>query len=92
MVGRSGAAALLMVMPVAAGAQGAAESFKGKTVDIYTGYTVGGGYDLYTRLLARHIGKHLPGNPTVVPKNMECPTPPPRSRAGPRGNTSPSAA
>src|SRR5215467_9884887 len=45
--------------------------FKGKTVDIYTGYSVGGGYDLYTRLLARHIGRHLPGNPTVVPKNME---------------------
>jgi tripartite-type tricarboxylate transporter receptor subunit TctC len=66
-----GAAALLMAMPVAAGAQGAAESFKGRTVDIYTGYTVGGGYDLYTRLLARHIGAHLPGNPTVVPKNME---------------------
>jgi tripartite-type tricarboxylate transporter receptor subunit TctC len=66
-----GAAALLMALPVAAGAQGAAESFKGRTVDIYTGYTVGGGYDLYTRLLARHIGRHLPGNPTVVPKNME---------------------
>ena len=66
-----GAAALLMALPVAAGAQGAAESFKGRTVDIYTGYTVGGGYDLYTRLLARHIGAHLPGNPTVVPKNME---------------------
>jgi tripartite-type tricarboxylate transporter receptor subunit TctC len=45
--------------------------FKGKSVEIYTGYTVGGGYDLYARLLARHIGRHLPGNPTVVPKNME---------------------
>jgi tripartite-type tricarboxylate transporter receptor subunit TctC len=52
-------------------AQDAAPIFKGKTVDIYTGYTVGGGYDLYTRLLARHIGRYLPGNPTVVPKNME---------------------
>jgi tripartite-type tricarboxylate transporter receptor subunit TctC len=48
-----------------------APSFKGKTVDIYTGYTVGGGYDLYTRLLARHFGKHLAGDPAVVPKNME---------------------
>jgi hypothetical protein len=47
------------------------QSSKGKTVDIYTGYTVGGGYDLYTRLLARHIGGYLPGNPTVAPKNME---------------------
>jgi tripartite-type tricarboxylate transporter receptor subunit TctC len=52
-------------------AQDAALIFKDKAVDIYTGYTVGGGYDLYTRLLARHIGRYLPGNPTVVPKNME---------------------
>jgi tripartite-type tricarboxylate transporter receptor subunit TctC len=65
------AAALLTVTPLAALAQGAADIFKGRTIDLYTGYTVGGGYDLYTRLLARHIGKHLPGNPTVVPKNME---------------------
>jgi len=52
-------------------AQDVVPTFKGRTVDIYTGYTVGGGYDLYTRLLARHIGRYLPGNPTVVPKNME---------------------
>jgi tripartite-type tricarboxylate transporter receptor subunit TctC len=65
------AAALLTVMPVAASAQEGAPSFGGRTIDLYTGYTVGGGYDLYTRLLARHIGRHLPGNPTVVAKNME---------------------
>jgi tripartite-type tricarboxylate transporter receptor subunit TctC len=65
------AAALLMAAPVAVLAQGASDTFKGRTIDLYTGYTVGGGYDLYTRLLARHIGRHLPGNPTVVPKNME---------------------
>src|SRR5262249_5293216 len=40
-------------------------------VDLYIGYSAGGGYDLYARLLARHMGKYLPGNPTVVPKNME---------------------
>jgi tripartite-type tricarboxylate transporter receptor subunit TctC len=55
----------------AARAQSPAEFYKGKTVDLYIGYSVGGGYDLYARLLARHIGKHIPGNPTVVPKNME---------------------
>jgi tripartite-type tricarboxylate transporter receptor subunit TctC len=65
------AAALLTVIPVAATAQETAPSFKGRTIDLYTGYTVGGGYDLYTRLLARHIGRHLPGNPNVVAKNME---------------------
>jgi tripartite-type tricarboxylate transporter receptor subunit TctC len=52
-------------------AQTPAEFYKGKTLDIYIGYTVGGGYDLYARLLARHIGEHIPGKPTVVPRNME---------------------
>jgi tripartite-type tricarboxylate transporter receptor subunit TctC len=52
-------------------AQTPAEFYKGKTVDFYIGYSVGGGYDLYARLVARHIGKHIPGNPNVVPKNME---------------------
>ena len=42
-----------------------------RNVDLYIGYSVGGGYDIYARLLARHMGKHLPGNPTVVPRNME---------------------
>src|SRR5712691_528183 len=68
---RSVLCAIAMLWSSGALAQDAAPIFKGRTVDIYTGYTVGGGYDLYTRLVARHIGKHLPGNPTVVPKNME---------------------
>ena len=54
-------------------AQSPAEFYRGKNVEIYIGYSVGGGYDLYARLLARHIGKHIPGNPTVVAKNMEAP-------------------
>src|SRR5271170_5010390 len=45
--------------------------FHGKTVTLYIGYSAGGGYDLYARLLARHLGKHIPGNPNVVPENME---------------------
>ena len=44
--------------------------YKGKQVDLYIGYSVGGGYDIYARLLARHLGRHIPGNPTVVPRNM----------------------
>jgi tripartite-type tricarboxylate transporter receptor subunit TctC len=44
--------------------------FKGKTVTVYIAFGVGGGYDQYARLFARHVGKHLPGNPTVVPANM----------------------
>lgn len=44
--------------------------YKGKTVSLLIGYSVGGGYDTYGRLVARHLGKHIPGNPTVVPQNM----------------------
>src|SRR6476619_4500894 len=39
-------------------------------VSVLIGTTPGGGYDVYARALARHIGRHLPGNPTVIPKNM----------------------
>ncbi|MBO0757087.1 MAG: hypothetical protein J2P54_14595 [Bradyrhizobiaceae bacterium] len=52
-------------------AESPAEFFKGKTVELYIGYSVGGGYDLYARVLARHLGRFIPGHPTVVPKNME---------------------
>jgi len=51
-------------------AQSVADFYKGKNLDLYIGYSVGGGYDLYARLLARHLGKHIPGNPTVLPQNM----------------------
>jgi tripartite-type tricarboxylate transporter receptor subunit TctC len=44
--------------------------YKGKTISLIIGYSVGGGYDLYGRLLARHIGKYIPGKPTIVPQNM----------------------
>jgi tripartite-type tricarboxylate transporter receptor subunit TctC len=69
---RGVALALLVAMPgAAAWAQSPAEFYKGKNVEIYIGYSVGGAYDVYARLLARHIGKHIPGNPNVIPKNME---------------------
>jgi tripartite-type tricarboxylate transporter receptor subunit TctC len=60
-----------LLLPQAAGAQDAAAFYAGKSVDLDIGYSVGGGYDLYGRLLARHLGAHIPGHPTVVPKNME---------------------
>src|ERR1700752_187808 len=44
--------------------------YKGKTVSLVIGYSVGGGYDAYGRLVARHLGKHIPGNPSVVGQNM----------------------
>ena len=67
------AAAIFCLGPLtpAAQAQSPADFYKGKNVELYIGYSVGGGYDLYARVLARHIGRHIPGNPTIVVKNME---------------------
>ncbi|HKD30066.1 MAG TPA: tripartite tricarboxylate transporter substrate-binding protein [Xanthobacteraceae bacterium] len=44
--------------------------YHGKRINFIIGYGTGGGYDIYARLLARFIGDHIPGNPTVVPQNM----------------------
>jgi tripartite-type tricarboxylate transporter receptor subunit TctC len=63
--------AMQLLAIVGTQAQTAAEFYRGKNVDLLIGYSVGGGYDVYARLIARHMGKHIPGNPTVVPKNME---------------------
>lgn len=65
------AAVVLLFSLVPASAQSVADFYKGKTVDLYIGYSVGGAYDLYARMLARHMSKHIPGNPNVIPKNME---------------------
>ena len=45
--------------------------YEGKTIRFIVGYAPGGGYDTYTRAIARHIGKHIPGNPSAVVDNME---------------------
>jgi tripartite-type tricarboxylate transporter receptor subunit TctC len=64
-------ASVLAAGTVVAGGHGSvADFYKGKTIELYIGYDPGGGYDTYARLVARHIGKHIPGNPDVVPKNM----------------------
>lgn len=44
--------------------------YEGRTIRIIVGYSPGGGYDAYSRLIARHLGKHIPGHPTVVVDNM----------------------
>jgi tripartite-type tricarboxylate transporter receptor subunit TctC len=69
---RGVAGAAVALLPAAfAHAQSPAEFYKGRNVDFYIGYSAGGAYDLYARVLARHFGKHIPGNPTITPKNME---------------------
>jgi len=54
-----------------ASAQSVAEFYRGRNVTLVIGFSVGGGYDLYGRLLARHLGKHIPGQPSIVPQNRE---------------------
>jgi tripartite-type tricarboxylate transporter receptor subunit TctC len=51
-------------------AQTPAEFFKDKTVTFYVGLSAGGGYDVNARLVAKHIGKYIPGNPQVIVRNM----------------------
>jgi tripartite-type tricarboxylate transporter receptor subunit TctC len=64
-----GALTALAVL-AAAPAVAQAPNLAGKNVTMLIGFGPGGGYDLWGRVVARHIGKHLPGNPTVVPQNM----------------------
>src|ERR1700704_3817942 len=47
-----------------------AEFYKGRQVNLIVGYGTGGGYDVYGRLIARHLGRHIPGTPSVVVQNM----------------------
>jgi tripartite-type tricarboxylate transporter receptor subunit TctC len=49
----------------------AADFYAGRTIRVTVGLAPGGGYDTYTRAIARHIGKHIPGNPSLVVDNME---------------------
>ena len=62
--------ALLFTALIPAHAQSVEEFYKGKNITLAIGFTPGGGYDLYARHLARHMGKHIPGRPTIVPQNM----------------------
>jgi tripartite-type tricarboxylate transporter receptor subunit TctC len=60
----------VLIASTAASAQDVAEFYKGKTLRIVVGFSSGGGYDQYARLLARHYGRYIPGNPTVIVQNM----------------------
>jgi tripartite-type tricarboxylate transporter receptor subunit TctC len=65
----SGIAALLAVAG-AAYAAGVEDFYKGRNVTLVIGYSVGGGYDAYARLLGRYFGKHIPGSPSIIPEQM----------------------
>jgi tripartite-type tricarboxylate transporter receptor subunit TctC len=67
-------AALAFIIPFGASSQGSAQTleqfYKGKLLDLEIGYPTGGSNDAYGRLLANHLGKHIPGSPSVVPRNV----------------------
>jgi tripartite-type tricarboxylate transporter receptor subunit TctC len=63
--------AALMLAGFAQPARGQSGYYAGKQVKMIIGLGAGGGYDLWARTIARHIGRHLPGNPTVVSQNMD---------------------
>jgi tripartite-type tricarboxylate transporter receptor subunit TctC len=65
------AAGLLAGLILPAHAQQTAEDFyRGKQIDMVIGYSPGGTYDLYARLVAKYLGNYIPGKPTIVPRNM----------------------
>jgi tripartite-type tricarboxylate transporter receptor subunit TctC len=51
-------------------AQAAAPYYEGKSIRMIVGFSAGGGFDTYSRLIGRHLGRHIPGNPGVVVENM----------------------
>src|SRR5438045_2331881 len=66
-------AALALALPFlipAARADDIADFYRGKELRLIVSASIGGGYDIYARAVARHLGAHIPGNPTIVPQNM----------------------
>lgn len=65
-----GVLASLIAGPMAAAPADLASFYKGRTIQLLIGFGPTGGYDTYARTLARYMGKHIPGNPTILPQNM----------------------
>jgi tripartite-type tricarboxylate transporter receptor subunit TctC len=64
------AAAAALATVCAAAPSPAAEYYAGKTIDFLIGGDVGGGYDIYARVVSRHLGRFIPGHPAIIAKNM----------------------
>ena len=67
---RAGLITVAASLPGQGSADEIADFYRGKQVTITVGYTAGGGYDAYARVIARHMGRHIPGNPVMVLQNM----------------------
>ncbi len=65
-----GVCILALAIPAGAQAQSVAEFYKGKVLTVTVGYAAGGGYDIYARVLTRHMGRHIPGNPSFIVQNI----------------------
>ncbi|HVN25475.1 MAG TPA: tripartite tricarboxylate transporter substrate-binding protein [Syntrophorhabdales bacterium] len=63
-------AAVVLLGFVCATSDAAAPFYQGKTLRVTVGFSAGGGFDLWARVVARHLGKHIPGNPTVIVENI----------------------
>src|SRR3712207_1674060 len=63
------AALVVVFSAVPASADAVADFYRGKTITCYIGYEAGGAYDLYARTTSKHISRHIPGNPAVMPVN-----------------------
>ena len=63
-------AVVSLLLPAAAAAQSVADFYRGKTVSLILGYPGGGSNGIYARAVARHIGRHIPGNPNVIFRTM----------------------
>lgn len=64
------AASVAFAHPVFAGSDSVADFYRGKSIRLMIGSAPGSGYDSYARLLARHLGDHIPGHPSLIPQNM----------------------
>jgi tripartite-type tricarboxylate transporter receptor subunit TctC len=65
------AAVIGLLSILSANADPVADFYRGKSISLYVGFPTGGGYDIYARVLAPHFARHIPGNPSVLVKNME---------------------
>jgi len=61
---------IIGLLVIADGSFAAAPFYQGKTVRVTVGFSAGGGFDLWARVVARHLGKNIPGNPTVIVENV----------------------
>jgi|1186.fasta_scaffold26688_2 tripartite-type tricarboxylate transporter receptor subunit TctC len=66
----AGVLVVAALIPTLTNAQSVESFYRGKTINVVIGYPPAGANDFYARAVARHIGKHIPGNPTVIPRNM----------------------